>query len=144
MKVQHHGIISLTCSAVLFLFFRSWGLSLGCLFAGIMIDGDYLIDYFLAFGLRFKMEKFIQAYRESLMPWVRVFHSWEWVPVLITAAWLSDWNAWVLGLLAGFIQHIFADNINNRESVLSYSFIWRWRQGFETSRIFRFSHLKKE
>ncbi len=119
-------------------------MSLGCLFAGIMIDGDYLMDYFLTFGFRFRMEKFMQAYRENLMPWVRVFHSWEWVPVLTTAAWISDWNAWVLGILAGFVQHLFADNINNRESILSYSFIWRCKQGFDTGRIFRFSHLKKQ
>jgi hypothetical protein len=143
MRLQEHAAISIVLSGILYPLFRSWGLSLACLVSGIFIDLDHVIDYVKQCGLSFDIKKFFKVYHEDSLLKVRLLHGWEWVAFFLLAAWMTDWNPWVVGVLIGFFQHILLDTINRGESFLSYSLIWRWKKGFKGEVIFRKSHGTK-
>jgi hypothetical protein len=137
MKFQQHAVVSITLSGILYMLFRSWGLSTGCLLSGILIDLDYAIDYIWQCGMPFRIQEFFQSYREERLRKVRLFHGWEWVVFWFFTAWLTGWNDWVVGLLIGFGHHLLLDKMNFGEPFLSYSLLWRWKKGFKSEELFR-------
>lgn len=137
MKFHQHAVISLGISGLLYLIFKSWALAASSLIAGVFIDLDYAADYLMQGGSPFRTRDFFNAYREDSLLKVRLFHGWEWLPVWGAAAWLTDWNLWIVGILIGFGQHLFLDKINHGENFLCYSFLWRWKKGFKSKEIFR-------
>lgn len=143
MKFQHHAAASVTISAILYLLFKSSGVSLGCLIAGICIDLDYVIDYTNQYGFPITVKKFFHAYNSNQLMSVRIFHGWEWLIFWGAAAWYSQWNEWIVGICLGFGQHLMLDKLYRGENLLSYSLIWRWRKGFRPEEIFRSKRAKK-
>ena len=137
MKPVYHTVISVAISGILHLIFRSWGLTIASLISGIFIDLDYAVDYLTQCGFPFKIKRLYQSYYENQLLRVRLFHGWEWSFFWGLTAWMTDWNPWIIGIWVGFSQHIFLDNINNRESFWSYSFFWRWKKGFKPEAIFK-------
>ncbi len=140
MKPQHHAAASIIVSGILFMIFKSWGMALGCLAAGIFIDVDYLIDYLIQYGFPITVKKFHQAYNENLLIKVRLFHSWEWLLILGVAAWLANWNVLIIGILIGVGQHLLLDKVNHGERFRCYSLIWRWKKRFKAEDIFKRKH----
>ena len=61
----------------------------------------------------------------------------EWLIIIAAAAWLTDWDLWITGLLIGYGQHIILDEIYNsfkyriRPFIWGYFLLWRWKNGFE-------------
>ena len=110
MKLQHHTAISLTISGLLYMIFKSWGLAVSSLIAGIFIDLDHFFDYINEHGLPFRIKNFFHVCNKSQFDKIILFlHGWEWVALLGIAAWLMDWNPWVTGTFIGIGQHIFLD-----------------------------------
>jgi len=137
MKFHQHAAISLGLSGLLYLIFKSWALAAANLIAGVFIDLDYAADYVIQRRTPFSITEFFNAYREDALLKVRLFHGWEWLPVWVLAAWLTDWNVWITGTLIGFGQHLVLDKINCGEQFLCYSFLWRWKKRFKSEAIFR-------
>ena len=136
MKPVYHATISVTLSGILYMIFNSWGLAISSLISGIFIDLDYVVDIIIQNGSPFKFDNYLNPHSNDKLLTVRLFHGWEWVIFLGIAAWLTAWNPWVTGTWIGFGQHILADNINYGQSFWSYSFVWRWKRGFRTEKIF--------
>lgn len=137
MKLHHHTAISLTISAILFLLFRSWALAAANLIAGIFIDLDHFFDYTYGYGRPFRVRDFFRACHTCQFNRIFLFlHGWEWVIILGTAAWLTEWNPWVTGTFVGIGQHIFLDTIHNRSGFKSYFLLWRWKKDFDFDTIF--------
>jgi hypothetical protein len=136
MKLHHHTAFSAVISGILYIIFKSWGLATACFISGIFIDLDHIVDYTREHGRPFNIKNFFRVnnnaqYNKILLLW----HGWEWLILWGMAAWLTDWNPWIIGILIGFSQHLVLDNINSG-SRWSYSLFWRWRQGFDFDRIF--------
>ena len=136
MTPVQHTVVSITLSGILYLIFKSWGLSIASLISGVLIDLDYVIDYVTQFSSPFSLKDFREQYYKDNFLRVRFLHAWELVFCLGITAWLTGWNPWVTGIWIGFGQHIFFDKINYSQSLLSYSFIWRWKKGFKSEKIF--------
>lgn len=137
MKFRQHAAISLAFSGLLYLAFKSWAPAAASLITGVFIDLDYAADYLMQHGFSFRIKEFFKVYNEDTLLKVRLFHRWEWLAVWGLAAWLTDWNLWITGILLGFGQHIVLDKINFGEHFLCYSLWWRWKKGFKSEAIFR-------
>ncbi len=137
MIPKHHITISIILSGILYTCFRSWGLAIGSLVAGIFIDVDHIIDYTIENGLNFNIKNFFSFFYEKKFSKIfLIFHGWELLLVLIVLAKLTDWNYWATGALIGYGQHIVLDQIINSVGFWGYFLLWRWKNRFEGEVIF--------
>lgn len=128
-------------AGILYFIFRSWKPAVASLISGIFVDLDHIIDYWIEYGLRFDLKQLFNYFDEknfgNRKKLFFIFHAWEWLIIIAAAAWLTDWNLWVTGLLVGYGQHIILDEIYNssqyrlRPYVLGYFLLWRWKKRFE-------------
>jgi len=132
MRLKHHVVISVAFSGVLQVSFRSWPLTLSSLLAGILMDVDHVLDYFLECGRPFEWRRFFRAsYRREYLRYFLVVHAWEWLPLFWLCAWVSGWNPWIAGLALGWAQHMTVDQILNKGRAWAYFFLWRWKHKFD-------------
>jgi hypothetical protein len=136
MKPKYHVAVSVLISGILFSVFKSWALTIASLFSGIFIDLDHVIDYVINYGFHLDINKFFHFfYGEEYEKLTLLFHSWEWLIILLLASWLTGWNHWIIGVCIGFAQHMIIDKLYNISTIGSYSFICRWKNRFDTSVI---------
>jgi hypothetical protein len=143
MEAKHHTSISLVLSGALYSISESWELAIASFISGIIIDMDHCIDYIREYGLYFDIDMFFKSYSEYQYKRMFLFlHGWEWLFFWAMIAWLTGWNMWILGLLAGHSHHMILDQIFNKPSRWGYSLLWRWKYNFEFSRFFPPEDLK--
>lgn len=136
MEIRHHVIISTALSGILYLVFRSWGLTITSLVAGICIDLDHVIDYVLEHGFHFNRKKFFcYFYGEKYRRITLIFHGWEWLVVLLFFSWWTGWDPVATGVLVGCGQHMIFDRAYNISTFMSYSLLWRWKNGFDPKKF---------
>ena len=137
MKLEHHIAFSTLVSGILFLIFKSWGLSIASLTAGIFIDIDHVFDYLIEHRMRFDYKKFTNYfYREKHKKITLLFHAWEWLLFIGLVTLLTNFNPWITGLFIGYGHHIISDYFYSKASIMSYSLIWRFRKGFNSELLF--------
>lgn len=137
MKVRHHIALSASVSGILYAVFSSWSLSAAALISGIAIDIDHVFDYFFHRGLMVNRDDFFRFfYNEEHSKITLIFHGWEYLPVLYSAAHLTGFNHWATGLLIGYTHHLVSDFFYNKASFRSYSLLWRWKNNFHSRTIF--------
>jgi len=136
MRVEHHLTISAGISGIIYYLSRSWELTTSSFLAGVLIDIDHVIDYFLNEGIKLNIKDFFRFYRDERYKRLTiVFHAWEWLIFLFVFLWFSGWNTWLTGILIGFTQHLLFDKFYNVSRFSSYLFLWRWWVGFEPKLI---------
>ncbi len=112
-------------------------MAIASLVSGILIDTDHVIDYIIEYGLRFDVKDFFRScYERRFRRALLILHAWELLAVMGAAAWLTRWNPWVVGLLAGYGQHMVLDQIGNRPHALGYFLLWRNMNKFVLRRTF--------
>jgi len=131
MKPIYHILSSAGVAAAVYGLSGS-GVAAGASFAaGVLVDADHLVDYFLARGLSFDCndlkgtEYFTDAGR-IIVP----LHSIE----LLAALWLlTPWLGWVtvLGVTVSFCLHLLLDMLAYPLHPLTYSLIFRWLHCFD-------------
>lgn len=137
MKAGHHIVASTVFSGSLYLIYPSLEMAAASFVAGVLIDIDHCIDYVIEFGIRSKWSNFFRSFEEGQYTRIYiVFHGWEWIPVLGTMSWLTEYNPWVVGILLGATQHLILDQLTNSTACLGYSLIWRWTKKFEPNQAF--------
>lgn len=137
MKLEHHIAFSTIISGILYAIFKSWGLSIAAFISGIFIDLDHVVDYVIAHGLHFNVKGFFPFfYEEKHNKITLIFHGWEFLIFFAAAAWFTDFNLLVTGVLIGYGHHIVLDFFYSKASFWSYSLIWRWKNKFDSKRIF--------
>jgi hypothetical protein len=137
MSLQHHAAISIILSGVLYALFKSWGIAIASLLGGILIDLDHIIDYVREYGIPIDLKKFFHTFYETkYRTLLLILHGWEWLIFLAVAAYLTDWNHWILGFLIGYGHHLVLDQLNNDVHVWTYSVVWRWKNGFNAKTAF--------
>jgi hypothetical protein len=136
MSPKYHIAASTVISGILYAVFNSWAMSASSFVTGILIDIDHIVDYSIAHGLRIDIKDFFKFfYEERYRRITLILHGWEWLLILVIAAWLVDWNLWVTGALIGWSQHMFFDKIYNISNFSSYSLLWRFYRGFNSDNI---------
>lgn len=139
MRLEHHIILSVAVSGTIFAVSRSWPATVSSLAAGVLLDGDHVLEYFREYGLRLNMRELFRAsYERTFKRTVLFLHAWEWLPLLGLACWLSGGNPWIVGGAIGWFQHLLADQFVNTPNKWAYSLIWRWRHGFDHKVSFPF------
>ena len=128
--------ISVPVSIAVYLRFESLPGAIGCFIVGVLLDLDHCLDYIVYSRFRsVSLKKFFQTcYNTKLSPLSLVLHSYEIIPLLFVAGFLTGWNNLTIGILTGFSLHIILDQLTNKtkfaQSPLFYFFAYRMSKGF--------------
>ena len=138
MKPSYHVTSSTILSGVLYLMTKSWGMAVACFLSGILIDLDHVLDYMIIYGWRtFTIRRFFYVFYHVRFKQIYLFfHAWEWLIILLGAAWMTGWNPWLVGLFAGIGLHMILDYFHNGGYIWSYSLILRWKNKFDFETTF--------
>lgn len=115
-------------------------------FGGFLIDLDHLIDYFIAFGPKFRLSYFMRGYYFLKNDKIYVlFHGWEYVILSVITLLVirpsAEIAAGVWGLTLGAFFHLVADRyINSGMSYKAYSLFFRAWKKFELKDIITPEH----
>lgn len=120
-----------------------------CLFtavlAGVLVDLDHLIDYFLVFGLSLNFDYFARGYQflKSDKMYI-LFHGWEYVAILsataISIRRSNIYKAVALSAALALFIHLSTDVILNDIPTRSYSLVYRISQGFNIAGLVSSEH----
>jgi membrane-bound metal-dependent hydrolase YbcI (DUF457 family) len=128
IKPSGHIICTLSVSGLIYFIFKSRGPFLISLLAGIFIDLDHILDYYIQEGatLKFKNIYFWCGEREFEFIFL-FFHSLElvlllWVTISILKLGLH-WIAFAIGIT----QHIILDMLFNKDMIYAYSYLLSYR-----------------
>lgn len=118
---------------------RFWASLISAVLAGVLIDLDHFIEYWLVYGWNFNLGQFIQGSEYLQSAKMRVFfHAWEYVIILLLAFWLiknRKLKAVFLGIALGLFFHLGGDALINRIPLKSYSIIYRIANNFEMEKM---------
>lgn len=122
---------------------------LGAILGGFFIDIDHLIDYFLAFGAKFKMKHFLKGdqFLKSDKIYV-LFHGWEYGILLLIVSLGAQLQApagvFIFALGLGGLFHLVADTaINHGMSFKAYSIVYRAVNSFKIQNIVTPEHYQE-
>lgn len=137
MKPKVHLISSVLLSLIIYYFFRSIAAGFATFSAGVFIDLDHLVDFWLSRPLKpwgIKAFLFPQDYMRKNQKVYAPLHSYELILIIWFTSWYTDWNLILLGIALGFTLHLILDDIGNELKTLSYFLIYRLYSKF---RVFK-------
>ena len=119
---------------------------LTALMGGFFIDFDHLLDYFLAFGIKFNLIYFLKGYQFLKTDKIYViFHSWELSIVLLFISFLV--NSTIVPFFVSFslslFFHLVFDVLTNNMFVKSYCLLYRVQNNFELKTMVTNEHYQK-
>ncbi len=131
-----HVIASGFISALVWVFFKSFGCAVVSFLSGILIDSDHIIDYYANHGFTFKIKTMYYACVDIKLKKVYIIlHSYELIAllwVLICLFSLSNiWKAFAIGLT----QHLIIDQVTNPIKKPGYFLTYRIINGFKREHI---------
>lgn len=119
---------------------------LAALCGGFLIDIDHLIDYFLAFGLDFRLDYFFEGYQFLKSDKIFVlFHAWEYGIILgVSILFFKNVRikSVILGLALGLSIHLLSDSLFNELPLKSYSISYRIANGFSIENLVTEEHYQ--
>lgn len=144
-----HLIFAIAAGFFTWLFFDHAVLSfVAAFFGGVLIDLDHIIDYVIAFGMKFRPVPFLKGYQFIKNDKIYVlFHGWEYVILSIISIWLMEASVEVktivCGLTSGVLFHLIIDRyINPGMSYKAYSLFYRAWNRFEIKDIVTDEHYR--
>lgn len=144
MKMSQHIVVSVAVSGVLWLVTRSWVGAATCFLAGVFIDLDHLIDYWINCGPRRPLRQLFTAFRYEFFENIIVFlHAWEWMALVLVVTWWLDWRPAMLGLLVGAASHLAIDHWYNAHSPWAYFLAYRLRHRFSSKHYYGAREYRK-
>lgn len=132
--ISLHILISVLCAVIIYWLFHSVKMAMLCLLVGIFIDLDHLIDYFMYFGLRFRLIEFFTSLFLRSGKVYLFLHSWE----LLVPIWL--WGIYfkqeilALAITLGFVAHLLLDQCR-RTIPFAYFLSFRIFNNFKAEKI---------
>ena len=147
MLPSRHIIVSLPLAIAVGSFTQSALAGLLCLFSGVLIDADHLIEYIIHYGLRrLNFKKIYWACVEMAKPEEEggakklhlFFHALE-ICILLWIGYALSKNFYLLSIALGYTGHLIMDIIGNSKKMkpLSYFITLRAINGFNTGEIAR-------
>lgn len=145
MMPKHHIMISLGLGAVIGIVLKSWGAAVACLFSGVLIDLDHVIDYILARGrMTLSWDQFLEYCTYDMNGKLYLFfHSFEAVILMWMCAYFFQFNAVAYGFIIGLTVHMLCDQTVNPLKPLGYFIIYRIYHHFRRDKIFTKNHYDK-
>jgi hypothetical protein len=145
MRHKYHLILSPLVAAIFFLFTRSLIPSIICLFVGVFIDLDHLIDFWVhSKKFSFGKDFFDYFYKAEFRKIYLVFHSVELIPFIYFLGNFLFGKSMTYAILLGFIVHLFLDYIGNSKNPFSYFLIYRILVGFDAFKVLGFDFLSED
>jgi len=144
MSLLVHELIHILLATLAgFVVYKIWGKLfaslLTALIGGVLIDLDHLIDYYIAFGFKFRLNYFLSGFEflknEKIYEF---FHAWEWVVLFILLILFfknRTAKSIFLALALGVLLHLAVDMSENGVSFMGYSFLNRLSLNFSISEI---------
>lgn len=114
--------------------------------SGVFVDLDHLIDYFIAFGMNFRLDWFISGrhFIKDDKSYV-FFHGWEYVVILAAAVFFlrsKTAKSICMALSLGLFFHLLFDTAVYNFSPEYYSVFYRASKGFDVERLVDSEHYK--
>lgn len=133
MRPIWHIITSFILAVAIFLLTRDMVASSIAFLAGIFIDLDHLLDFWIsapknAFSIKqfYNMDKHLKSKGDHYT--FIFFHAWEWIIVLVFLTFIYS-NVYFVSFVLAVSLHLVLDTINNniieKETPLVYSIIFR-------------------
>lgn len=138
-------------------------LLLAGLIGGFFIDLDHLIDYVLAFGLKFRLDYFIKGYQFLKSDKIYVFfHSYELIMLLLLTSFIIQQlslrgverrsnpvknnlifiSLLTLTLASSMLLHVIFDIVENELPPATYSLTYRLKNNFDTKNLVYPDHYR--
>ena len=138
MKPLPHIIASGMISALSAVYFRSAKYVVISFLAGVLIDGDHVIDYWLNNRPTLNIKKIYKCCLRIDLPKLYLgLHSYELVMLLWISIYLFSLSFFWQAIALGITQHIILDQLTNSISILAYFFTYRFMNGFKKEQILR-------
>jgi membrane-bound metal-dependent hydrolase YbcI (DUF457 family) len=150
LHLSIHIFLSLLAGFLVWRIWRKpWASFISALIAGVAVDFDHFIDYFLAFGLNFKPHYFLNGYQFLKSDKIYIiFHAWEYVIIFIVLAIIFRnklAKAILFSLALGLFFHLSADSIlNEGMKPQAYFLVYRTENNFDTGKLVTADHWQKQ
>ncbi|MEI8176519.1 MAG: hypothetical protein WCG78_06590 [Candidatus Omnitrophota bacterium] len=142
MKPKNHIIASGIVSTGVYIVTHSPVSGVVSFLAGVLIDLDHLIDYYLNYGATYKLGHIYTALDECRLSRVYLFlHSFELLVLFWVAVFLVPLNGICCAIALGFTQHIFLDQYYNPVTPRAYFLSYRYAHKFTKESIIDRSKL---
>lgn len=141
MSILGHTVISLTAGCVMYNFHRSLACFLWFFIAGVFIDMDHYLDYYVyKRRISFALKKVHNTIKYGYMQFKKSFlilHSYELIMLFWVLIFLLDMDiVWKYAAM-GLTLHIFIDQLVNPTILPFTYFLWfRIVNNFETNKLF--------
>ncbi len=144
MLPSRHVIISFSLGAMIYYLTRSIGAGLACLFSGVLVDVDHIIDFIINSGPKgFSFKEMYwtciklphQKESSKIKKVYLVFHAWE-IVFLLWLCYVFSHNIYVLSLAIGYTSHLLLDTGARAFHPLAYSLVYRLKRDFKPIKFF--------
>ena len=123
-----HGSLSLILGTIFYYYTHRVSWFILALAGGILIDVDHFADYFIYYGKRFNIKKFLFDLKMDQKKVYIVLHSWE----LVILLWcLTLFVNWVVPIAASMTIHLIIDQFHWEKRKLFYFLLYRWYHKFD-------------
>lgn len=134
LDIAIHLTVSLVIALFIYLRTDSFGHALIFFAAGVLIDLDHLIDYFIRVRDGFRLKFFLDTSYCKLGPVYLLLHSWELIAALFVFAVAFNLpGLFLFGL--GLSVHLSIDNLQRR-NLLAYFLVYRIANKFDPKVLF--------
>jgi len=144
VKVKYHIAASGIVSYMVYIMTNSLINTAASFAAGILIDCDHCVDYYLNHGFTYDMRKIYDAMSNVRITKVYLLlHSYELLLASWALAFLHPLNGLYLAISIGFTHHIIFDQIYNPLVSKGYFLSYRIAMGFRKESIIDTQRLKR-
>lgn len=125
MRPKYHILISIILSIIVYFVTKSFFGAILCLFAGIFIDTDHLLDYWLhrkkiIIDKRFFSEDYHIKFGRIFV----LMHSYEIILALTILYNITRFTP-IIGLTIGWLSHLLLDQLSNGVHPMTYFLSYR-------------------
>lgn len=143
MKVKDHIISSGIISSVFYVVTRSPAGAAGSFLAGVLLDADHFVDYYLNYGFSADLKKIHGVISEHRLPKIYILlHSFELLSIFWLFVFLIPLNIAYFAVALGSTQHIILDQICNPVMPRAYFLSYRITNDFKKESILSFNKTK--
>jgi hypothetical protein len=136
MQLHKHLIASTVISAGIYAATRSPEAAVGSFAAGVFIDIDHVLDYWIQHPFKLDLVHFFATCEEYKLKKTYLFlHSFEFILPLALLVYYTR-SPWLAGMALGWSQHVIFDYFNNFTTTKGYFLIYRALHGFNIRNVF--------
>lgn len=117
---------------------------------GFLVDCDHLIEYYIAFGTKFRFDYFFKGYSFlKTDKFYLILHAWE-ICLLLPLFFLVDYkvglfiSAFNLGLFFHLVSDVFINHIALASYSLTYRFLHKFRMKELVSQTLYQEHIREQ